>query len=73
MQTSGDGLAKNAAARELVTMLRKKITLEKLCIAFNDYIEVIYPREELSYEEFDSIFSPLLNNTQPLFKALSER
>ena len=33
----------------------------------------VYPREFLTSEEFDSIFSQLLNNTEPLFKTLAER
>lgn len=31
-----------------------------------------YPREDMTWEEFDNIFSPALNNCWPLFDALSE-
>ena len=31
-----------------------------------------YPKEELSWEEFDCVFSPLLNNCVPLFTVLEE-
>ena len=71
MQTSGDGLSKNSEARVLVNLLRAKMTLEKLCEVFNDYMQTIYPKEELTWEEFDDVFSPLLNNCQPLWNTLA--
>ena len=42
-------------------------------MAFNDYMEACYPKEDLSWEEFDSIFSPILNNCETLYKVLGER
>ena len=73
LQTSGASLSKNTEARKLVTSLRSRITLEKLCGVFNDYMLEIYPREDLTWEEFDSLFAPLLNNCLPLYSVLSER
>ena len=72
LQTSGASLSKNAEARKLITTLRSKITLEKLCSVFNDYMLDIYPREDLTWEEFDNIFAPILNNCLPLYNTLSE-
>ena len=72
LNTSGHSLAKNPEARKLVNNLRSKITLEKLCLAFNDYMNDCYPKEDLTYEEYDAIFGQLLNNTEPLFNTLSE-
>ena len=73
MQTDGLSLSKNEPVRRLVTSLRDKITIEKLCSVFNDYIEDCYPKEDLTWEEFDSIFSPLLNNCEPLYRLLGDR
>ena len=56
----------------LVNQLRNKITLEKLCMAFNDYVMDCYPKEDLTWDEFDSIFSPVLNNCETLYKILGE-
>ena len=56
-----------------MNQLRNKITLEKLCMAFNDYMEDCYPKEDLTWEEFDTIFSPILNNCETVFKVLGER
>ena len=48
------------------------MTLEKLCIVFNDYMQTIYPKEELTWEEFDFVFCPVLNNCEPLWNTLAE-
>lgn len=66
-------MSKNEKTRGLVNSFRNKITLEKLCSAFNDYMLDCYPKEDITWEEFDSIFSPILNNCRPLYDALSER
>ena len=50
LNTSGSGLAKNPEARSLVNNLRSKITLEKICLAFNDYVQDCYPEENLTYD-----------------------
>ena len=42
-------------------------------MVFNDYMKTIYPKEDLSLEEFDDLFSPILNNSQPLWKILTEK
>ena len=39
-------------------------------MAFNDYMQTIYPKEELTWEEFDDVFSPVLNNCKPLWNTL---
>ena len=57
----------------MINQLRAKIDLEKLCAVFNDYMETIYPNEDLSYEEFDDLFSPILNNSEPIWKVLTEK
>ena len=66
----GMSLNSNEEARKRIQMIRKQLTLEKLCSVFNDYIQESYPKEELTFSEFDSIFSPLLNNCEPLYKIL---
>ena len=38
LKTTGSSLSKNPEARNLVNQLRKKLTLEKLCAAFNIYM-----------------------------------
>ena len=72
LQTSGQAISKNEEARNLVNNLRNKLTIEMLFECFKYYMQDVYPREEMSWEEFDQIFSPALNNCQPLFQALSE-
>ena len=72
LQTSGAAISKNEEARNLVNSLRNKLTIEMLFECFKFYMQDVYPREDMSWEEFDQIFSPALNNCQPLFKALSE-
>ena len=71
--TEGASLNSNQEARKRIQMLRKQISLEKLCAVFNDYILECYPKEELTWTEFDSVFSSVLNNCEPLYKILSER
>ena len=41
-------------------------------MAFNDYVMDCYPKEDLTWDEFDSIFSPVLNNCETLYKILGE-
>ena len=42
-------------------------------MAFNDYMQLIYPTEDMTWEEFDSIFSPILNNCERLWNILEEQ
>ena len=63
LQTTGASLSKNPEARNLVNQLRGKLTLEKLCTAFNIYMQEIYPKENLTWDEYDIVFASLLNNT----------
>ena len=71
----GDGMSLNSneEARKRIQTLSKQITLDNLCAVFNDYILECYPKEELTWSEFDTVFSPILNNCEPLYKILSER
>ena len=73
LKTSGSSLAKNPTAFKLVNNLRAKMTLEKICTCFNLYMQDCYPNEELTYDEYDSVFCTMLNNTVPLFEVLSVR
>lgn len=57
LNTEGDSLAKNPAAKRLIDQVRDKITLENLCMVFNAYMLEIYPKEDMTWEEFDNIFS----------------
>ena len=69
----GVSLNSNPEAKRRVNSIRSHISLEKLCYVFNDYIKDCYPKEDLTWDEFDNIFSPLLNNCEPLYKVLAER
>ena len=62
LQTDGQAISKNEEARNLVNSLRNKLTIEMLFECFKYYMGDIYPREDMSWEEFDQIFSPALNN-----------
>jgi len=50
--------------------LIKKIKTEKVFEVFDDYHKNYYPRTELTIEEFDDVFSPILNNTKGVFAKL---
>ena len=73
LKTSGTSLAKNPKAFRLVNNLRSKMTLEKICTCFNLYMQDCYPKEELTFDEYDACFCQMLNNTVPLFEVLSVR
>ena len=70
-----DGISvnKNPEIKQNINKIRNQLTLEKLCNAFNEYMTECYPQEELTWEQFDSIFSPIFNNCEPLFRAFVER
>ena len=48
----------------------KKIKTEKVFHVFDDYHKNYYPRTELTIQEFDDVFSPILNNTKAVFAKL---
>ena len=67
LKISGQPFFKNETQMNMVHLLRKKLTLQKICMAFNLYMEDCYPKEDLTYEEYDDVFSQLLNDTEPLY------
>ena len=46
----------NPQAFKLVNQIRAKMTIQRLCDCWNIYMEDFYPREDLTYEEFDNVF-----------------
>ena len=50
----------------------KKVKTEKCFEAFDDYYKNYYPRTELTLEEFDDIFSPIINNTKAVHAKLKQ-
>jgi len=46
----------------------KKIKTVKCFEVFDDYYKTYYPRVDLDEEEFDNIFSPIINDTKMMFK-----
>ena len=72
LQTSGQSINRNEDTRNLVNSLRAKLTVEKLLQCFSYYMEDCYPKEDLTWDEFDSIFSASLNDCRPLFNQLKE-
>ena len=71
LQTEGSALSQNPKAFKLVNQLRAKLTLENLCEVFNDYMQECYPKEDLTWTEFDTIFSPVLNDCDNIFQLLN--
>lgn len=57
--------------KSLLKKLRR-IRLEKVLEIFRDYVENVHPNETLDAEQFDNLFSPLLNNTTPFFNVFKE-
>ena len=45
----------------------RRLRLDKELEIFKDYIANFYPNESLDYDQFEDLFSPLLNNTTPYF------
>ena len=56
LKTSGTALVMNPQAFKLVNQIRAKMTIQRLCDCWNIYMEDFYPREDLTYEEFDNVF-----------------
>lgn len=50
----------------------KRIKTDDLFVVFTDYYNTIYPRKQLKQEEFDEIFSPILNNIGNVFNRLKK-
>ena len=73
LKTDGCTLVMNRTAFKLVNQIRAKMTLERLCSCFNVYMEDYYPREDLTFDEYDNVFCQMLNNTLPLFEVLANR
>ena len=48
------------------------VSTEKCFLAFTEYYQTIYPKRDLSREEFDELFSPILNNTNTCFSKLKK-
>ena len=71
LQTDGSSLSQNPTVFKLVNQLRSKLNLENLCVVFNDYMQECYPREDLTWTEFDTIFSPVLNDCAAIFQLLA--
>ena len=71
LQTEGSALSQNPKVFKLVNQLRAKLTLENLCEVFNDYMQECYPKEDLTWTEFDMIFSPVLNDCDNIFQLLN--
>ena len=38
--------------------------------AFDDYYKCYYPKDDLDYEQFNDVFSAVINNTQVVFSKL---
>ena len=55
---------------KLILRKLRRVRLEKVLEIFRDYIATFYPNASLDSEQFDDLFSPLLNNTTPFFKIL---
>jgi hypothetical protein len=53
---------------KLIIKRLRRLQLETVIEIFKDYVANHYPNETLNAEEFEDVFSPLLNNTTPFFK-----
>lgn len=53
--------------------MRKKTKIAQIPVIFNDYLKQFSPRTNLDSEDFDELFSPILNITETYFKIMQER
>lgn len=55
-----------------IIKILKKIKTEECFVAFTEYYKTIFPRKQLSKDEFDDLFSPILNNTTKCYNKLAK-
>lgn len=55
---------------KLIKILRHKISHYKLMDLLEIYNAEFYPKENLDFEEFDNLFAPILNNSEPFFELM---
>lgn len=58
--------------KAFVTLIKSRIRLSQLVALFEDWAKNYAPQLQLSEDQFDDVFSPLLNNTAVFFDIVSD-
>ena len=54
-------------------MIKKKIKLIQLPEIYDDFFKNYFPNFQLTFEQFDDVFSPIVNTTETFFEVILER
>lgn len=64
---------KQLARVNFISYIKKRIRLNQLPEIYEDFYKAYYPQFLLEKDQFDDVFSPLLNVTETFFEIVQER
>lgn len=64
---------KQLARTNFISYIKKRIRLNQLPDIYEDFYKAYFPQFMLDKDQFDDVFSPLLNVTDTFFEIVQER